>query len=274
MKAARLALLAVLLSACIPYPGALPPDDSGFSRITEGVFPALDPGASQLESLHFNIRAYGTPKAQALAETAEAAYGRVMLDTGLYSFKPRGLYQIILYGSEEEYHRKTGQPAWSGGLSVGNAIYAYDGPSLERILSHEMTHLIVYEFMGRVNLDHRWINEGLAVYEEGRAGPQNPLGQRDIFAAVRGSMRQQPIPMDQMIHLIPASEKDYTVSLWYAQSESMIRFMIERGGRMGFGQFLACLREDKKLDLAISESFVGVWRSLADFQDAWLRSQQ
>jgi hypothetical protein len=274
VRAVRIAAAALLFSACIPYPGELPPDDSGRSVITDGPFAPLDAGAYQLDSLHFTLRAYGGEKARAMADTAEQAYNRVMQDTGLYSFKPKGLYQIVLYAGEEEYRRKTGQPSWSGGVAVGNAIYTYEGPMMERILSHEMTHLIVYEYMGFTKLEHRWVNEGLAVYEENKAVKADALGHSDIFSAVRGSLRQQPMTMDQMIHLTPASEKDYSVSLWYAQAESMVRFMIERGGRMGFAQFLACLRDGKGFDQAVSESFGGAWRTLADMEAAWLRGQQ
>jgi len=255
-------LFVPLLCACVPYQGELPADYSAPRPITDGVFAALDPGASQLESLHFNIRAYGGATASRVAETAEAAYNRIMTDTGLYSFKPRGLYQLVIYASAEEYRRKTGQPSWSGGVSVGNAIYSYEGPHLERILSHEVTHLIFHEYMGRMKQEHRWVNEGLAVYQERKA------------AGARGGagLRGPPMTMDQLMHLVPASEKDNAVSAWYAQAESMVRFMIERGGRMPFSTFLTALRDDKTFDAAIGEAFTGNWRNLKDFEASWLRS--
>lgn len=265
------AALAAALAACIPYPGELPPEDRPRTSIVEGPFAPLDAGASELESLHFKVKAYGGEAARRVADAAEQDYNRVMVDTGLYSFKPRGLYQLVIYASQDEYRRKTAQPEWSGGVAVGNAIFSWDGPQLRRVLSHEMTHLIVYEYMGRSRLEHRWVNEGLAVYEESKAADSR--GQ-DPFASVRTLLRTQPLPMEQVIRLIPASEKDYLVSLWYAQSESMVRFMIERGGRIGFAQFLGCLRDDKSFDVAVSESFGGHWTSLADFERDWLRSLQ
>ncbi|MEK7858585.1 MAG: hypothetical protein AAB320_05525 [Elusimicrobiota bacterium] len=269
-----LSALALLLGACIPYPGDAPPVEysGGMRSITEGPFPLLDAGASELDTLHFKVKAYGTPKAIAIGDAAEADYNRIMVDTGLYSFKPRGLYQLIVYANAEEYHRKTAQPAWSGGLSIGNAIYTYEGPGLRGTLSHEMTHLIFYEFMAHMNADHRWVNEGLAVFEQNKA-LAGPAGQADIFASVRGNMRQLPIPMDQMIRLVPATEREYAVSVWYAQAESMIRFMIERGGRIGFSQFLTALRSGKSFDAAVNESFPGIWRGLAEFESAWKRAQ-
>ncbi len=258
--------LVLLFAACVPYPDA-PPPDSGSTTIISGPFPLLDPGAKELQSLHFLVRAYGTDAAAKVADTAERAYNRIMIDTGLYSFKPRGLYELVIYNDAEEYRRKTGQPSWSGGVAVGNAIYSYQNPRLEGTLSHEMTHLIFYEYMGRVNLDHRWVNEGLAVYEESA-----DQGRADLFGAVRGNMRAQPIPMDQMVHLVPATEREYAVSLWYAQAEAMVRFMVERGGRIGFSQFLEALRDGQTFDAAIHKGFPGVWTSLADFEAGWRRS--
>ena len=270
-RAGAAALL--LLAACVPYPGELPDDGRGRSYvgIIDGVYPGLDPGAQENSSLHFIVKAYGVDTVRGVSDRAEAGYNSIMTDTGLYSFKPRGLYSITVYGSQDEYRKKTGQPEWSGGVAVGNAIYTYLSPRMETVLAHEMTHLIWFEFMGRRLIDEqRWINEGLAVYEENKAA--GTAGRGDIFSAVRGSLRSQPLPMEQLLRFAPATERAYEVSLWYAQSESMVRFMIERGGRIGFSQFLTSLRDGKTIDRSIEEGFPGHWRSLADLELAWKRS--
>ena len=274
MRSFSLAAAFVLCAACVPYPGELPDDGSGrsYGGIMEGVYPGLDAGAQENSSLHFKVKAYGADTVLGVSSTAEAAYLRIMTDTGLSSFMPRGLYQIVVYGTQDEYRKKTGQPDWSGGVAVGNAIYTFLSPRLEAVLSHEMTHLIWFEYMGHVNPDYRWINEGLAVYQENKA--QGLRGQGDLFSVLRGNLRSQPIAMEQMIHLVPATERAYEVSLWYAQSESMVRFMLERGGRIGFSQFLGALRYDKNLDQAVAEGFPGSWRTLAELEGDWKRSLQ
>lgn len=272
MKPARAPLLGLLLlSACIPYPGELPDDGRGRSYTEIGqIFPELDPGAQELQSLHFLVKAYGVSATRAYADTAEAAYTRIMNDTGLYSFKPRGLYRIVVYGTQDEYRKKTGQPEWSGGVAVGNAIYSYVSPRLEGVLSHEMTHLIWFEYMGRLNPDHRWVNEGLAVYQEAKA--LGSKGQTDLFSVLRGNLRAAPLPMESMIRLVPATERAYEVSLWYAQAESLTRFMVERGGRIGYAQFLEALRGGKSFDGAVAAGFPGQWTSLSDLEAQWKRS--
>ncbi len=269
-------LLAVAaLGACVPYPGELPDDGRGrsFTGIVEGAYPGLDAGYNETQALHFSVKAYGVDIVRSVADRAEEAYNRIMTDTGLYSFKPRGLYQIVVYGTQDEYRKKTGQPEWSAGVAVGNAIYTYGSPRLEGVLSHEMTHLIWFEFMGgRLVQEHRWINEGLAVFEEAKA--VDPRGGSALFASMHQTLRSSPIPMDQMMRLVPATERAYEVSLWYAQAENMVRFLIQRGGRIGFSQFLTAVRDGKNLDQAVSEGFPGQWRALEDFDLQWRRSLQ
>ncbi len=270
----RFGLLLLLFAACVPYPGELPDDGRGrsYAGIMEGVYPGLDAGAQENSSLHFKVKAYGQDTVLGVSARAEAAYTRIMTDTGLNSFLPRGLYQIVVYGTQDEFRKKTGQPDWSGGVAVGNAIYTYISPRLEAVLSHEITHLIWFEYMGHSNPDYRWVNEGLAVYQENKSGGGG--GQGALFSSLRGNLRSLPIPMDQMIHLVPATERAYDVSLWYAQAESMTRFMIERGGRIGYSQFLGALRYDKTLDQAIAEGFPGSWRTLEELNTDWKRSMQ
>ena len=137
----RLLLAAALFSACIPYPGELPDDGRGRSHsgLIEGVYPGLDAGAQENSSLHFRVKAYGQSAVLDISAQAESAYTRIMTDTGLNSFMPRGLYQIVVYGTQDEYRKKTGQPDWSGGVAVGNAIYTYFSPRLDAVLSHEVT---------------------------------------------------------------------------------------------------------------------------------------
>lgn len=266
-------LAAAALGACVPYPGELPDDGRGSSNygIIDGAYPGLDAGSSQLDGLHFKVRAYGSEVARSVSDMSEAAYTRIMNDTGLYSFQPRGMYSIVVYGSQDEYRKKTGQPDWSAGVTVGNAIYTFYSDRLDGVLSHEMTHLIWFEFMnGRLSDQHRWVNEGLAVYEESKASN----GGRELFAGLLPSLRASPLPMDQLQNLAPNTERAYDASLWYAQAESMVRYMVEKGGRIGFGQFLSALRDGQGFDAAIFAGFPGQWRTLSDFENDWKRSLQ
>lgn len=274
MRGLALLLPAVLLAGCVAVPGAM--DEDHLARpqaITGEAFPDLDSGFNEQQSLHFAVRAYGNGKAMQTADLAETAYQRIMVDTGLSSFQPLGgRCKIMIYANADEYRKKTGQPGWSNSVVVSGSIYSYEGGHLDRMLSHELTRLIFYDYMGHTNIDHRWVSEGLAIYEEDKAGQPASGGVASPMPA--WPQGWQPLPMDSIIHMVPASDRDRTISAWHLQVESLVRFMIERGGRIGFGQFLGDLRQDAVFDKAVADAFSGTWRDLPDLYSAWVRAQQ
>jgi hypothetical protein len=259
-----LALLSVVaLSGCVKLAPGQIPDTPDRHAISQPGFPTLDPGAKNKETLHFNVHAYSSRLADSTAEMAEELYSRVMTDTGLYSFRPPGLYPIVVYATPAEFHRKTGLPRWSSGAAVGNAIYTYAGPHLKGVLAHEMTHLIFYEFMGRGHQHTRWLNEGLAVYEEQEAAPgQSPSTSVGL-----------PIPFEQMVILTPLSEEQRQVNTWYSQVGSVVRFLMRNGGQVSFSQLLRGLRDGRSNDDALHLAYGGQFDSLAQLEAAWRKSQ-
>lgn len=255
--------LAAALAGCVIIPDYDMPRDSTYrpTTLTTGVFRELDPGAKEESGLHFKVKAYGSTRAQQILAEAEAQYQRVMNDSGLYSFSPQGLYEVVVYSSQDEFFKKTQFAQWAAGVTVNNAIYSYEGPQLMPVLAHEMTHLIFHEYMRESRIELRWLNEGFAMYEESKAtggpGITWPGG--------------EPLPFDQMVTLVPATEKERQVNLWYRQVGDLVGFMIERGGRIGFGQMFTALRDRRPTDEALRVGFPGVWSSMRDLEGAWRR---
>ena len=273
MRTAAVLLLASGLCACIPVPGTVDEDHLARSLVSTDVFPGLDVDAHEQQSMHFLARAYGNGKAMQAADLAETVYQRIMVDTGLGSSRPlSSVYKLLVYANADEYHKKTGQPGWSGGVCVNGSIFVYEGPQLDGVLSYEMTRLVFSEYIGRVDPDHHWLSEGLSVYEESKAGQPASGGAAPTQAPwTRG---WQPLTLDFMLHMPPASERERATNVWYVQAGSMVRFMIERGGRIGFSQFLSDLRQNYTLDKAIGDAFSGTWKDLAGFYSAWAVAQQ
>lgn len=246
-----------LNAGCVPLPpGAEAPPPSSLSN--DAGYPRLDPGSQRVTSLHFEVEAYGSQCAQGLSDAAEELYKHIMDDSALYSFLPREPYKVVLYGDRAEYLRKTGMPEWSGGVNVGRAVYLYDGPQMRPTLAHEMTHTIFNEFMGRTDPALRWINEGLAVYEEMQARNEP-----------RGRPVSRVIPFREMVNLAPIGEKDTVVNDWYGQVSDVTRFMIERGGHVGFGEFLKALHDGRSNDEAVRIGFPGIWTDMPALETAW-----
>lgn len=266
-------LLAILLfGGCVPLPETA--QSPRAAQTDRAPFKLLDPGAYEQTSLHFSVKAYGSAKAQAISARAEDLYQTLMMDTNLFSFMPAGLYELVVYGTHEEYMAKTGQPEWSGGVAYGNAIYSYEGPQLGQVMAHEMTHLIFGEFMGRPRPDLLWVNEGLATYEQAKAaGGKN--GPAELFPEARDRVRNQPASMAQLTSFVPLSSGEAgasNVSAWYAQSQSMVEFLIQHGGRLGFSQLLQGLKDGRACDEALRAAYAGLWTGLDSFYAAWRKS--
>lgn len=268
-KTIRSAVLALaLLGGCVPLPeGAL--DQQAVSRTSlDAPFKGLDPGYKTEETMHFRLSAYDSASAARYAALCEENYSRIMQDLGIYSFVPSRPYNVTVYRDAAEYHVKTGQPEWSGGAAYGNALLLYEGAGLTATMAHEMTHLVFNEFMGLSQAaDLRWLNEGVAVYEETRSDTRS---EAFFLNRVNTQVAPNPIPFSQMINLAPQTESLKNVDRWYAQVSSVAGFMIRKGGSFNFSVFLGRLRDGYAMDQAINGSFNSGWKSLAEVENAWL----
>jgi hypothetical protein len=132
--------------------------------------------------------------------------------------------------------RNNESPMWLAGicsLKNGGEIYIYHPDSLEKytihkkedffhILKHELVHLYFHEKYK--NIKSLWINEGLAVY----------LSQRFI-------LKDEYKLVDDYIHFSELSNLDSLYKhpkIYYKQSGSIIKFMIEKFGKNNLFKFL------------------------------------
>jgi hypothetical protein len=276
--------LCFLLYGCVPMPEEALKDMSPLSQANDSPYAELDPGYKNYESAHFLVKAYTTEIAVAHSVVCEQSYSRVMGDLGLYSFAPAKPYNVVVYRDAGEFVKKTGQPRWAGGVAYGNAILVYESEGSAAILAHEMTHLIFNEFMGLNNsADSRWVNEGVAVYEENRASAASRAAySRRLIALVAPN----PIPFSQFINLAPQSISDdaavresgatpasgtnAAIERWYAQAGSVAAFMLKEGGTLGFSIFISRLKAGDTPDAAVGAAFPGLWRNMSEIERAWL----
>jgi hypothetical protein len=152
---------------------ALAPSDSQLTAKLEAWRreAAVHDNFSQRIASHFTIMFEGPPDslvASRVAEMLESAYWRVGGAIGAY---PRDVVPVILY-SKEQFRDVTQSPGWAGGLYDGRIRIPVRGKidekDLDRVLSHELTHAIVYSLAPRGV--PQWLNEGLAVlFERGSA---------------------------------------------------------------------------------------------------------
>jgi hypothetical protein len=263
----------IVLAGCVPIPEdqrSKFAEGPASSSTTPGVILPLDAGAIEVASQHFVTKGYGADRTKQISELAEHLYDRIMTDTGLYTFQPPKLYTIVVYAGKDEFVKKTQQPDWSDGISAGGPgiLYVYDGPQLGPSLAHYMSHLIFYQYMASPRQDYRWLDEGLAVYEE--LQEMTVEGLRSSWRTQwQTAFRTRAMPFDQMTTLVPATERDRINDLWYQQVGDVVRYIIEQGGRNGVSTFLGTIRDGGTTDNAIRLGFPGIWNKFSDVEAAW-----
>jgi hypothetical protein len=149
---------------------------------------AVHDSFSQRIASHFTIMFEGPPDsslASRVADMLESAYWRVGGALGAY---PRDVVPVILY-SKEQFRDVTQSPGWAGGLYDGRIRIPVGGKidekDLDRVLSHELTHAIVYSLAPRGV--PQWLNEGLAVlFERGPSAiDRAPLNDAPLIPLTR-----------------------------------------------------------------------------------------
>ena len=271
-------MLLLCCAGCVSLPESRDPGSLGLPPPRQGVFQGLAPGAASLTSPHFEVRAYDAARARELSALVESAYNRIIADTGLFSFRSESLYAVVLYRSGEEFFSKTNLSAGiaAGAVDDYGYLYVYEGAPLPAVVAHETSHLVLRDFMGSV--EPVWLNEGLAVYEGQQAASES--------AAFFGGGR--PMPFEEMsrpdglqsarlssgrgFRAACPDHQGGLASERYRQAGSVVRFMIEKGGRAGFSAFLRALRSGRDLDSSLAASFPR-WKDLGALEAEWRLGQ-
>jgi hypothetical protein len=232
-----------------PPADAQPDDDSPKSRASDGA-PA---GSEAAESATITWRLHETPNfriyhcdpalAQRAAEVAESVRAsqakRWASPAARTPWRPR--CDLYLYPTSKAYARATGQPEVSPGISTmsnnGARILSRrmnlraDNPQLlTTVLPHEVTHIVLADLF-LVQQIPRWADEGIAVLAE-------PLREQQLRAAdLQGPLESgQVFDLAKLMAMDYPETKDWT--LYYAQSVSLTRYLVEQGPPERFIQFV------------------------------------
>jgi hypothetical protein len=204
-----------------------------------------------------------TAFAQTALDVAAAALPRANQD--IQASLPDTL-SVYLYRNEPDLRAtlKSVGRAWAGGhadpelgaVLIPAAPGAAARATLERLIPHEMTHLLVYTAVGGADAYARvpsWLNEGLAVMNEGRPNP----GYAVALAQARDAGTL--FSLDDLCGPFPADATQ--AELAYAQSESFTRYLRARFGPQSLSKLLAAYADgavcgagvERALGLAQSE---------------------
>jgi hypothetical protein len=125
-------------------------------------------------------------------------------------------------------------------------------------LPHEVTHVVLADLF-TVQQIPRWADEGIAVLAEPNA-EQN----------LRAAELQEPLETGQVFDISKLMSMDYPDakdwSLYYAQSVSLTRFLVEQGTPERFVQFVRDLHRTG-IEAALRDGYR--IHGLAELQDRW-----
>ena len=104
---------------------------------------------------------------------------------------------ITIHRNADEYHEKTGQPEWTGGVTLTRGtptqvthreVVFYQTSHFDSVIQHELTHALLPTILNRGPGIPRWIEEGMAVSNEPsykigfyKKSPETTVGSRRLL---------------------------------------------------------------------------------------------
>jgi len=143
--------------------------------------------------------------------------------------------------------------------------YTYAEGFFETILPHEMGHIIFREFVGFGNRSiPTWLDEGVAFYQE---TSRRETASKIVEEAMKnGSF----INLQRLATLNPQFMPDRgLVDLFYAESLSIVDYLIKKFGSDAFVTFCQALRDKKDFASALSSSYN--FSNVRELDEAWLK---
>jgi len=190
--------------------------------------------------------------ARELMSAAQQALVRLAVNTGAYLDKPAGLY---IYASANDLKGAMVYPQeWTGGATFTRYSIMAIGIPLNYIswgktaIAHELTHLIIHQMtLNPYNDLPTWLDEGLAMYNEGLLSPEYTAYL--IKAIAEGRL----ISVQSLSSSFSAYAEEATLS--YAESYSLVEFLITGYGQGKMLELLNVFRQGSSYDGALEKVY-------------------
>ncbi len=173
-------------------------------------------------------------------------------------------------GQWKKFRVAGGLDPWTGGLIQGNELYILRDDKSRfkgRTLGHEIAHLVINRFFpGQIPL---WLNEGYAenISRKAYAAFARARGY-DARAGAPLVPKKDFIPLERLMNLQSYPETVGEVSLFYSQSDSLVRFLIEKD-KAKFLRFFQMMASGATHDTALSACYFGDFSTVAKLDEAF-----
>jgi hypothetical protein len=197
-----------------------------------------------------------------------SANGAIARLSERFAIETDAAYRIVVYADDADFEdaQSANSADWIGGLAytgldlVVAQIAATSGArEIGRMIPHEVSHLLLYRATENpYNSPPSWLDEGLAIYNQDT--PDSRLVGRLNDAVEDGEL--MPIPALNGGFPLDSNQ----ALLAYAESESIVEFIIVEFGDDTMARLIAVFREAVSYDDAIERS-LGI--SIEEFDAAW-----
>ncbi|PIR19056.1 MAG: hypothetical protein COV48_04095 [Elusimicrobia bacterium CG11_big_fil_rev_8_21_14_0_20_64_6] len=228
------------------------------------------PGFARSTSRHFVVFSEQYPASERFLELIESLHSNLMLDLAPFSpWASNERTTIFLFKNQGTYRRVTGRPIWSGGASsvTKRKLYVYESEELPGIVAHELTHIYFDGFFLSGTTDPLWLSEGMATLVQVERGLAAPNWLRENLERLENG---DGFPVEKLIAVnSTAGWPDAKVRLWYAQSYSIVRFLIRTQYRSSFYKFSANLRDGRPTPEALYRAYGAPYTRVIALEHAW-----
>ena len=209
----------------------------------------------QLPHFYIHYQPIDRRIAYKLADQADNIYQTITEDVG---YTPKRKIAVYLCPTPECFHQKQPSsfnlPEWAAGVAYPalNRIVMRSALTIKEkrgfikpveIFKHEFAHIVLEQALAKRGGAPRWLSEGFSMYQ---AKQWTVYGQRTIEEV---TLRNNFIPLTVLTTTFPSDEKAARIA--YAQSFSLVAFLLNNYGRPVFHKFINNLKEGLDTNTAL-----------------------
>ena len=190
-----------------------------------------------------------------LLNKAEDGYREITRELRFFRDEPwvwKKRATIYVFATKEDYLKDTSMPDWSVGCArpFEKTIFTYaeSYKFFHYVLTHELAHLILREFIGQAEVP-LWLDEGVAIYMERKGKFSQFVGRAErmvkeaVYIPFEEFFSTQFTDLDKERDPDKELEGDNYVEMFYLQSFSLVYFLIKEYDNYRFIRLLRQIRD-------------------------------
>jgi len=177
--------------------------------------------------------------------------------------------KIYIYDNAEDYVISGKQAGWTHGVASPRdkviRTYPMAHGFFDSTLPHELGHIIFREFIGFKARIPSWFEEGVAMHQE----KAKRWGAHDTVRKLIEEGTFKPLDELSITSLRRRPSKDL-VNLFYAESASVVNFLISEYGQQRFIRLCRKLKDGKPFSWTLDSVYVR-FKNVSDLNNAWVK---